>query len=176
MKIEEYIKQHRSALDVHKTDSDQLWHSINSKMHEKKTKRIQMIRWVAASLLVFMVVGALIRHELVLQKQITSLSQINTELAEKEMDYKAQISEKWTQFTSLGGSESPMEQMLIDELKNLDTLYSSGLEEIKNAGYNERAVIILLETYEKRLRIIEQLIYEKQKQKNYENRNIQVEI
>lgn len=176
MKIEEYIKRHQNELNIHKADRDPLWNAINHSLVEKKARRMQFIRWAAASLLVFLVVGALVRHELVIQAQISSLSQINSELAEKEQLYKSQVQEKWSQFTSLEGGESPMETMLMDELKNLDTLYNNGLQEIKNTGYNERAIIILLETYEKRLRIIEQLIYEKQKHKNYENRNMQVEI
>jgi hypothetical protein len=61
-------------------------------------------------------------------------------------------------------------------LQELDTIYQKGLNDIKQKGYNERAVIILLETYEKRLRIIEKLIYEKQKQVNYENRDKKIEI
>ena len=56
------------------------------------------------------------------------------------------------------------------------------LDEIKTEGYNQRAVILLLETYEKRLRIIEQLIYEKQKQRkhqtklSFENQELPVEL
>jgi hypothetical protein len=105
-----------------------------------------------------------------MQQQITSLSQINQELAEREQQYKNQVEEKWTQFTSLPHFESPMEVLLIEELKQLDTLYQNGLKDIYKTGYNERAVILLLDTYEKRLRIIEKMIYEKQKQKNYENK------
>jgi hypothetical protein len=176
MKIEQYIKDNKDELDVHEPDVSKMWGTVHHELQKKKEKRIQLIKWAAASLLVFFTIGALVRHEIVVQRQITSLSQINSDLANKEADYKNQIDSKWSQFTSIKTGESPIEPMLMNELKLLDTIYSKGLEEFKNTAYNERAVIILLETYEKRLRIIEQLIYEKQKQKNYENKNIQVEI
>ncbi|MBI9068345.1 MAG: hypothetical protein JEZ09_13710 [Salinivirgaceae bacterium] len=176
MKIEEYIHKNKKELDSQLPDREKLWNSIENSLLQKRVKRLQIIRWVAASVMVLLVVGSLIRHELIINDQLTSLSKINKELGKKELDYKNKIATKWTQFASIKAGESPIEPMLIDELKNLDTLYLKGLEEIENTGYNERAVVILLKTYEKRLRIIEQLIYEKQKQRNYENKNIQVEI
>ena len=126
--------------------------------------------------LVFLLVGTLVRHEIVVQKKITSLSQINKELAAKENKYHHQVNQKWVEYNEIEGNPSPIEPMLIDELKQLDIIYNDGLTDIKEKGYNERAVIILLDTYEKRLRIIEKLIYEKQKQINYESKDRKIEI
>lgn len=176
MKIEDYLRHHKDEMDVEKVDGKQLWYSIRQAMRENKVKRMQVLHRVAALVLVFLVVGSLLRHELVMQKQITSLSQINKDLAKKERAYKKQVDEKWLQFTRIHGGKSPMEPVLLNELKYLDTLYSEGLEEIITSGYNERTVIILLDTYEKRLHIIEHLINEKQKSKNYEYKSQQVKI
>jgi len=176
MKIEEYIQKNRDKLDVHEPDTNEIWKNIRHSIDEKKIRRIHAFRWIAASILVFLLVGTLIRHEIIVQKQITSLSQISNELAEQENEYHHQVNQKWVEYSEMEGNPSPIEPMLIEELEQLDTIYQKGLNDIKQKGYNERAVVILLETYEKRLRIIEKLIYEKQKQTNYENKNRKVEI
>ncbi|MGD9994370.1 MAG: hypothetical protein AB7S69_13825 [Salinivirgaceae bacterium] len=170
MNIETYINQHKKSFDDQEPDTEELWLAISQKMERKPMLRLRTLKRIAAVLVLFVAVGVIARHELMMQQQITSLSQINKELAEREQQYQRQVKEKWAQFTSLPDYESPMEVLLIDELKQLDTLYQNGLKDIYKTGFNERAVILLLDTYEKRLRIIEKLIYEKQKQKNYENK------
>jgi hypothetical protein len=170
MNIENYINQHKKSFDDQEPNTEELWMGIRRRMERKPLLRLRTLKSIAAVLVLFVAVGVFVRHELMMQQQITSLSQINQELAEREQQYKNQVEEKWTQFTSLPHFESPMEVLLIEELKQLDTLYQNGLKDIYKTGYNERAVILLLDTYEKRLRIIEKMIYEKQKQKNYENK------
>jgi len=105
-----------------------------------------------------------------LQQQISTLSQINNELRQQEQQYTKQVWAKWNVYTNMPGNDSPIAPMLKDELQNLDTLYQNGMEKLLEYGYNEKLVITLMNTYEKRLRIIEYLILEKQKQKNYERK------
>lgn len=176
MKIETYLKEKQDVLDVHQPNKDAMWEVIRQKQLQKKQKLTITIRWIAAMLVLSFVVGALVRHEMVVQEQITSLSQINTDLAQREKHYQQMVNEKWAQFTTMPGAESPIEPMLLEELKKLDTLYQKGFDELVKTGYNERAVILLLDTYEKRLHIIEQLIYEKRKQKSYENKHQEYDI
>ncbi len=176
MKIENYIQKNRDKLNAHEPDINGIWKNIEHGLNSSKVRRMNTFRWIAASILVFLVVGALIRHEITVQKQITSLSQISKELAKQENEYHYKVNQKWTQYIEMNGNASPITPILIKELQELDTIYQKGLNDIKQKGYNERAVIILLETYEKRLRIIEKLIYEKQKQTNYENRNKKIKI
>ncbi|PKP11002.1 MAG: hypothetical protein CVU09_04265 [Bacteroidetes bacterium HGW-Bacteroidetes-4] len=171
MNIENYINQQKKSFDDQEPNTEYLWLGISRRMERKPLLRLHTLKSIAAVLVLFVAVGVFVRHELMMQKQITSLSQINQELAEREQQYKNQVEEKWAQFTSLPDYESPMEVLLIEELNQLDILYQNGLKDIYETGYNERAVFLLLDTYEKRLRIIEKLIYEKQKQKNYENKN-----
>lgn len=176
MNIEKYLKKKKNNLDIHIPDVENMWSDIQYKLNAKKVMRISIYRWIAASVLVFLLVGTLIRHEIIVQRQISTLSQINKELAEKESNYNYQVNQKWVEYTNMVGNVSVIEPILIDELRMLDTIYQNGIIDIKKTGYNERAVVILLDTYEKRLRIIEKLIYEKQKQTNYENKNRKVKI
>lgn len=176
MNIEEYLNKNRQQLDVNEPDVNGIWQGIEQKRHHKKSIRIRAVQWSAAAIFLLLLTGVLIRHEMVTQRQIRSLSQINKELANKEKQYQQQVSLKWNEYQSMKGADSPLKPELIEELKYLDTIYNKGLDDLKENGYNDRAVIILLETYEKRLRLIEQLIYEKQKQRNYENKNRQVQL
>lgn len=176
MKIEEYIQKNKLAFDNKEPDLTSMWSQINLHKGNKKVKKLKIVKWMAASILLALAIGFLVRHELVLQQQITSLSQISRELAQKEDNLNALVNQKWSEYKQIEGNGSPIELMLMNELKQLDTLYQKGLNDIKIQGYNERAVIIMLETYEKRLRIIEKLIYEKEKQIRYESRKRQVDI
>jgi hypothetical protein len=176
MKIEEYFNKKHQLLDTQITDFESNWLTIRQKLQLKQIRRRQVWQRMAAAVFLVLLVGSWIRHERVVQQQITSLSQINQELAQREKEYNHQINDKWTEYSGIIGNSSSMEPMLLKELKQLDTLYRNGLYDIKKFGYNERAVIILLDTYEKRLRIIEQLIYEKQKSINYESKHRKIEI
>ncbi|ALO14872.1 hypothetical protein L21SP5_01217 [Salinivirga cyanobacteriivorans] len=176
MNIEEYINKNRGQLDNKVADKARIWAGIADIQARKKTRRIKITQWVAASLVILLVTGILLRHEMVMQQHVDNLSQINTELAKKEQHYQQQINQKWNQFQQIPAHSSPLESMLIDELKELDTLYKQGLKDIKKNPDNDRAVMILLETYEKRLRILEKLIYERHKQIRYEKRNENIEL
>jgi hypothetical protein len=170
MKIENYLEQKQAVRDIHLPNKERMWEQIMLQQVRRSQFKSQVLKWAAAILVFGLVMGALVRHEMVVQEQITSLSQINKDLATREQHYQQLVTDKWTQFTQMSGAESPIEPMLFDELKQLDTLYQSGLKEIIETGCDERAVVLLLNIYEKRLRIIEQLICEKRKQKNYENK------
>ncbi|OFX41057.1 MAG: hypothetical protein A2W95_18635 [Bacteroidetes bacterium GWA2_40_14] len=176
MEMEDYLKRNKAYLDTQQGDYGSVWNQILQKKQRAAKRRRLYIQWAAASVILFFAIGMLVRHEWVMQQQLTSLSQINKELARRELQYQKQVSQKWEQYTLIQSPTSPMEALLIDELKRLDTLYQKGLGDLKEAGFNERVVVILLDTYEKRLRIIEQLIYEKQKQVNYESKTKKIDI
>lgn len=176
MKIEDYIQKHKNQLDQRQADKSRIWAGIAALQGKRKARRMRIYQWVAASVIILMVMGILVRHELVMQQQLNNLSQINKELAKKERVYQQKIDQKWIQLQSLPAHTSPVESILVDELKELDTLYQQGLKDIKNNPDNDRAIMILLETYEKRLRIIEKLIYERHKQIKYEKRNKNIEL
>lgn len=176
MKIEDYIKKNRSEMDYRKPDKDRIWQGIQAASHQRKTKRIRIYQWSAAAVIILLISGMFLRQEFVLQRQIENLSQINSSLAQKEQAYQVQVNQKWKQFQSIESNASPIEGMLIKELKELDTLYQEGLKDIQKDKNNERAIMILLQTYEKRLRIIEKLIYERHKQIKYEERNPKTQL
>ena len=58
--------------------------------------------------------------------------------------------------------------MLFGELDELETIYLDAKNDLENNGYLEQIVEIVFDTYEKRIRILEQIIMESQKLEKYE--------
>ncbi len=174
MKIEDYLKQ--QELDLHTPDINRLWQDMDATRKQQKRRSIRWVQLVAASVVILLFTGMLLRHEKQMQQQLTSLSQINEELAKKESDYNQQVAHKWVSYQNMPGAETDIAKDLLYELNLLDTIYNDGLQQIITNGYNERAASILLKTYEQRLRIIERLINEKQKSQRYETKEIELDI
>ena len=173
---EDYLKENRAELDVFQPEEDRMWQKIDNRLKRSANAwRKYLLRVsVAAGILLF--IGIITRHELMMREQIHNLSAINEELAEKERHYIDQVNLKWDELRSLPSTDAKLDLLLLDELELLDTIYNKGLNDIKQHGYNERAVLIMLDTYEKRLRIIERLINEKRKQQKDENKSKHIRI
>ncbi|TRX71710.1 hypothetical protein [Carboxylicivirga sp. M1479] len=173
---ENYFKDKQSERDVFVPDEDRMWNQIDKRM---KQKRLSLKQWairVAVVAGIFLSIGVFIRHEMMMNKQLDSLAFISEELAKQESQYIQAVSLKWDEFISMPSEDMVFEQALLEELSLLDTIYTKGLNDMKQHGYNERAVIIMLDTYEKRLRIIERLINEKRKLQKDENKSKQIRI
>ncbi len=175
-KWENYFKDNEEAADVFKADEERMWRNINSELNSSKFSLKKVLVAVVAAASIIIAISMIVRHEMMMQMQLESLAAINEELAEKEHDYINQVSLKWNEYKALSSSENDVTPLLMEELQLLDTIYQKGLSDIKDHGYNERAVVIMLNTYEKRLRIIERLINEKRKQERDENKSNHIHI
>ena len=69
-------------------------------------------------------------------------------------------------------SENDILPILINELNVLDTIYIDAISDLKKNGYMEQIVEIIFDTYEKRIRILEQIIMETQKLEIYYEKDI----
>ncbi|MCG8582721.1 MAG: hypothetical protein MI866_22550 [Bacteroidales bacterium] len=173
---EEYFEKNRAEQDVYEPDVQRMWQGIDKDL---KQPSIRWKSWMTKAAIVaglIFSVSLFVRHEMMMQAQIDSLAAINEELAQKESNYINQVNLKWDEFKSMPSTDMKFELMLLEELELLDTIYNKGLNDIKQHGYNERAVLIMLDTYEKRLRIIERLINEKRKKQRNENKSKHIRI
>jgi len=175
-KWEEYFKEHDSEKDLFNADEERMWRSINQELKQPKLSFKKIGLRVAVVMAIVFSVSVVIRHELMMQQQLDSLAALSEELAETEHNYINQVKLKWDEYKSLPSRDIELDKLLLDELEILDTIYDKGLNDIKDHGYNERAVVIMLDTYEKRLRIIERLINEKRKQERDENKSNHIRI
>jgi len=173
---DDYFLTHKNETNVFQPDEERMWRGIHQQISKPAFSYKKVFMRMAAVAIVLLAIGSLVRHELMMQDQLDSLAKINTELASKEQNYILQVQNKWNEYSAIEAGESPVTQLLLNELEFLDTIYVKGLHDIRNHGYNERAVVIMLDTYEKRLRIIERLINEKRKQEKYENKNEHIQI
>ncbi|MBK3516545.1 hypothetical protein [Carboxylicivirga marina] len=173
---EEYFRKNRAEQDNYEPDVQRMWQNIDKGLKQPSIRWKRTLIKVAVFAGVMLSMGLLVRHELMMQAQIDSLASINEELAQKESSYIKLVNLKWDEFKSLPSEDVELDRLLLEELELLDTIYNRGLRDIKQHGYNERAVLIMLDTYEKRLRIIERLISEKRKTQRDENKSKQIRI
>jgi len=173
---DDYFEKNRKDVDLFQADEDRIWNRVVAKNNKPKYAFQGLAKRMAVACAVLVVVLFVLRHELMMQKQLDSLAAINKELAEKEQGYIQQFNTKWDEFKSLPSDDVELNQRLTEELELLDAIYKNGLDDIKKHGYNERAIVIMLDTYEKRIRIIERLINEKRKKQNDENKSKHIRI
>lgn len=173
---DKYFEKNKENLDIYQPDEERIWENICRKRQTNKQLWRQIGVKVAVAIAVVLMVGVVLRHEIIMQKQLDSLSAINEELAEKEKAYIQRVNQKWDELKSLPLMRMSEDDMLLEEIEILDTIYSKCLNDIKQHGYNERAVLIMLDTYEKRLRVLERLINEKRKEQRDENKSKEIRI
>ena len=175
-KWEDFFEEKKHDIDMFTPDKERIWRNVQNQLNTPRYSIGKLMLRVAVVLAIVFSVGILVRHELIMQQQLESLAVISDELAEKEQGYINKVNQKWTEYRALPGSDNVVNHILLDELQLLDTIYQDGLKDIEEHGYNERAVLIMLDTYEKRLRIIERLIKENRKHERDENKSKHINI
>ena len=170
--LEKYLKTRRQHLDVEEPDETLLWEGIrNEIISEKKTARFNLWK-IAAIFLAIFTFSYIAYNELSKEKEREfTLSQINKSLGEREKGYQQKVLLKMQDANIPELSrrpESDILPVLINELNELDTIYDDAMNDLKQNGYLEQIVEIIFDTYEKRIRILEQIIMETQKLEMYE--------
>jgi hypothetical protein len=180
-KFEEYLKSQRREMDIEDPDDQLIWNGIsNSLATPKLTWRRHF--WKAAAILIFLAsstyifVNEFYRDRPQNIYNIT-LSEIEPEYADKVAAYSTDFEQKLRQVNNLNSSDLEQFDFFFNELNNLDTMYRGYQEDFHNYGYNERLVKAMLDYYEKRVRILDRMLMEIQKHKDYEERKeVQTEI
>jgi len=170
--LEKYLKKRRQQLDVEEPDDAVLWEGIRKEIiSEKKTTGFNLWK-VAAIFLAIFTLSYIVYNELSKEKEREfTLSQINQSLGEREKAYQQMVLLKMQDANIQELSKRPEKDILpvlINELNELDTIYDDAINDLKQNGYLEQIVEIIFDTYEKRIRILEQIIMETQKLEMYE--------
>jgi len=178
--IEKYLKTKRGQLDVEQPDDAMLWEGIRKELLAgEKTFRFNLWK-VAAIFLAIFTLSYIIYNEISREKEREfTLSQINESLGEREKEYQQMVLLKMQaasmQDLSLN-TENEILPVLFNELNELDTIYQDAMNDLEQHGYLEQIVNIIFDTYEKRMRILEQIIMESQKLEMYENDNQKIHL
>jgi len=177
--LDKYLKENRTKLDVENPDDESIWEGIRSGIQTPGTRskkpRSKMIFMrvsnIAAIVLIALLAGYVINDiigDITLGRKIT-LANINSELGQKEKDYKELISYKKQEIGPFNEIDNVIVNELVEELNRLDTIYNTVMNDLNRNGYNEKIVNIIFDTYEKKIRILELIIRETNKTQKYEN-------
>lgn len=166
--LEKYLKEKRQNLDVDLPDDDFIWQGIQSGMKKKRTIGSNIF-WKAAAILLFVVSTTYVVYNEVGKRtpQVT-LASISPELQEQEAELIQTAQNKW-KIIQASNDDLTQLQFLFKELDDLEGIYKSYEKDLNEVGANEFIVRALLDYHSKKIRILDNILHEIEKQKNYEN-------
>ena len=167
--LEKILREKRLKLDAEEPEADLIWEGIRSGMQKKKG--LPDWFWKVAAIFIFAVsVSYFVLNETSRNKVIVlSLSDISGELGMQEQQLKQQVSLKWEQVQPQLPEENKEVTFLLDELKQLDAIYATYQKDLNRTLDNEPVVRAMLDYYEKKIKILNRILLEIEKQKHYEN-------
>jgi hypothetical protein len=174
MNLESYIKKNRSGLDVEKPDEEYLWTGISQSMSAThKRKHILLLRSVAAAsvllILSLTVVFFLNRKD----DQPLVFVNIDPMLADQEVLFKNQIT-TYTKLIKQTTYDASQLATSSREIQFIDDLIGYYTKDLKQNGSNPKLVSSLMDLYQKKIMLLERMLNEIEKSKNYEKRKIDV--
>ncbi|MEZ5104938.1 MAG: hypothetical protein R2757_10620 [Draconibacterium sp.] len=170
MELEKYLTKNRLRLDVDEPDNERIWERINSGL--KKDRQLQSNWfWKIAAVFLFGVLTTYVVVKETSKEQVViiTLGDISKELGQREAELKQVVNTKWKEIEPLTQEQKTEFQFLLNELNELDEVYKTYEKDLYITGENEQIINVLLDYYEKKIRILNRLSLEIQKQKNNEN-------
>ena len=159
-------------------DDNIIWAGIKSGLHHEDPDikrlnnkiRLLRLRNFAATAIILFTLGY-IANDIVNSKisgRPVTLSSIDTDLGQREMEYKTLVNFKTEEVRSVAGSEDKIIIQLFEEIRKLDIVYNQAMTDLKVLGSDERVINTIFSTYEQKIRLLELIILETNK-KNHEN-------
>ncbi|MBK6285027.1 MAG: hypothetical protein IPF54_22435 [Draconibacterium sp.] len=126
--------------------------------------------WKIAAVFLFgvLITYGVVKESTKQQVVIVTLADISKDLRQQEAELKLIVDKKWEEIKPLSAAEKTQFQFLLDELNELDKIYNTYEKDLYEIGKNEQIINALLDYYEKKIRILNRLSLEIQKQKNHE--------
>ncbi len=169
MNIEEYIRKNRNQLDVEKADEDYLWtgisHSLKSKLKQKRFFTIKIaaavILVIALSFITYQVTSLRSNQQLILAK-------IDPNLAKQEAQFQNQIKTYYQVLQKTTYNEDLLTTSFRD-LEYIDTLINKYSDDLNQNGPNPKLINSLMDLYQKKIKLLDRMLNEIEKNQNYEN-------
>ena len=175
-KLEKYLLEQRASMDVELPDDDLIWEGIRKGLHQTGVRRDRKhrqirIRNMAAVVIILVSVGYMI-IDLTgpgrMDKEMT-LADIDRRLGARENEYQQRVSLKFEEAVAYNHVDDLIIAELLEEIQKLDTIYAQTLKDLNELGYDPRVIETIFDTYEKKIYLLELIILENNKIKNYEN-------
>jgi len=172
MNIEEYIRKNRNQLDVERADEDYLWtgisHSLNTKSSKKKQRRFFTLKIAAAAILIIAL--SLITYQItsLRSNQQLILAKVDPKLAKQEAQFQHQIK---TYYEVLQKTDYDKKHLTTNfkDLEYIDTLINKYSNDLNKYGPNPKLLNSLMDLYQKKIRLLDRMLNEIEKNKKYEN-------
>ena len=169
MKLDEYIRKNRSLLDAEKPDEDFLWTGISQSLNTKKKKSQFLSLKVAASILIILGLS-FVTYQIISIKnnQQLILAKIDPKLAKQEAQFQHQIN---AYYKVLEKSDYNQELLTtkFKDLEYIDTLINKYSEDLSEHGPNPKLIYSLMDLYQKKIRLLDRMLNEIEKNQKYEN-------
>ena len=174
--LEKYLHEQRQAMDVETPDDALIWEGIRKGIQEedKRSDRRRLlirIRNIAAVAIILVSVGYMVidlMGEDRMGKEL-SLKDLDRELGSREKEYRTLVALKFEEAGTYNYVDNVIISELLEEIQKLDTIYEETMKDLSELGYNEQVIQTIFDTYEKKIYLLELIILENNKIKNYEN-------
>ena len=164
--LEKYLKEKRSALDVDLPEDDLIWQGIQKGMKKKRTLNSGLF-WKVAAIFLFVVSTTYVVFNETNKTSKSSLASISPELEKQEAELIETAKNKW-QIIQASSDDLSQLQFLFEELDQLKNVYKSYETDLKEDGANEFIIRALLDYHTKKIRILDNILHEIEKQKSDE--------
>ena len=167
--LEKYLRENRLRLDVEEPEEDIIWEGIRDNLHRNK-QTLPTWFWKAAAIFIFVVSATyFVVNETSKNKVIlVTLDDVSKELGNQEMELKQTIDLKWKEIEPQIPQNDKHFQFLINELNELDNVYSTYQTDLGQTLENEKIINAMLDYYEKKIKILNRILLEIEKQKDHE--------
>jgi len=167
--IEKYLKEKRLKLDIEEPEQDMIWEGIKNGLQQKKQGLPEWF-WKVAALFIFAISVTYIALNDTSEKQIViiELADISKDLGAQETELQRLVHVKWEKVQQQLPEENTELQFLLDELHELDEIYNTYQKDLNQTINNEPVIRAMLDYYEKKVKILNRLLLEIEKQKNHE--------
>ncbi|MCB2194618.1 MAG: hypothetical protein KQH79_02100 [Bacteroidetes bacterium] len=169
MNIEEYIRKNRNQMDVEHPDEDYLWTGISHSISKKKNRSRFLALKIAAAAVVIIALSIITYQVTSLRSnQQLILANIDPDLAKQEAQFQHQIK---AYYQVLQKTDYDKDQLATSykDLEYIDTLIIKYSEDLNTYGPNPKLLNSLMDLYQKKIKLLDRMLNEIEKQKRYEN-------
>lgn len=169
MKIDEYISKNRQEFDVEKPDVDYLWTGISQSLNTKKRQKLFFLFKIAASVIILLGIGFIAYQMLAIRSnQELILAKVDPNLAKEEQQLQNQIKVYYQVLKDSDYNKDLLSENFKD-LEYIDTLLKQYSNDLNQNGPNPRLLNSLMDLYEKKIRLLDRMLNEIEKDRQNEN-------
>lgn len=165
-RLEDFVRDHQQDFDIFEP-GDALWAGIEKKMDKTKKHNFKFYLSRVAS------VAAIFILSLMVQQYFWGANRevVIPELQEAEVYYSSLIDMKLQQVKPMLSAHPGLEEELEHDLTELDSIYKSLKEDLKDNIANQEVLEAMIENYRLRTSILEEMVMYLEEDNNIDNNN-----